>query len=284
MDHDLAAFYAEHGWCVTPTMLPLDLVDRARNLIENIESAERDGVIPESLTCFLSWRRGQPRPKHLNQYIMLQYRVIAALVTNPVLGEIAARLCGSEEVRIFNTALIVKDVGEDGEYAQVGWHCEIAYWPTCSSNRMLTAWIPLQDTTVELGTLTVVDRSHAWPDQGPVAELRRQQTFSSNNHRELAEHLTSAGLSYELVPLELKKGQVSFHHAYTLHGSSANAGSVPRIAISVHLQDGENSYRRAANEDGSPARYVNDRFVRRDPGGWPDYRDPEICPVVWSKR
>ncbi len=35
------------------------------------------------------------------------------------------------------------------------------------------------------------------------------------------------------VPVELNPGQVSFHHGYLLHASSANSSDTPRIALAV---------------------------------------------------
>ena len=43
-------------------------------------------------------------------------------------------------------------------------HADHAYWGTCSSQRLLTAWIPFHDVDEESGTLAVLDGSHRWPD------------------------------------------------------------------------------------------------------------------------
>ena len=281
---DAVSFYEANGWYITDRILPADLIARARDLVERIDYAERDGEIPARLKRLLAWQPGSPRSPWLNQYIALQYRVLADVSHHPALGEIAAKLSRSTEIRIFNTALIVKKPGLAQQYGRVGWHCDKAYWPTCSSERMLTAWVPLRDTSVEMGTLSVLSGSHRWPDRPDIAELRQAKTFTHPDHEELTARLRGHGARYEPVPIVLRAGQVSFHHCLTFHGSAPNVGSVPRSAISVHLQDDANLYRAARGSDGEPSSYVHDSFVRRRPTGEPDYRDPEICPLIWPGK
>jgi hypothetical protein len=280
---DPALFYAEHGWYHSAEILPDGLLDKVGDLVERLDPHDRDGEIPSRLRRFLKWDPEGERSPRLNQYIALQYRSVAELALHPVIGEIAAQLAGCDEIRLFNSSLIVKEPGDQGQFAQVGWHCDKAYWPTCSSHRMITAWIPLQDTTAEMGTLTVLDCSHEWPDRPDVAALRRCRSFISTDHDELRRRLESLGLPFKPTPMQLRRGQVSFHHPLIFHGSGVNRADRARIALSVHLQDGENHYEAGADEDGQPASYVHDAFVRRTPRGEPDYSDPAICPVVWRR-
>ena len=87
-------------------------------------------------------------------------------------------------------------------------------------------------------------------------------------------------MAIRLHEVQLRKGQVSFHHPLTFHGSGVNRTSTDRNAISVHFQDGDNRYQPATDADDTPASYVHDDFVRRTPDGAPDYADPDFCPVV----
>jgi hypothetical protein len=273
--------YREHGWYVADPVLPLDLVSSARDLIARITESPRDGAMPEALREFLRWEPPAPRPTRLNQYIAAQYSLIGTLALHEGIGRIAALLTGAREIRLFNSALIAKQPGPAARYATVGWHCDQAYWPTCSSRNMITAWIPLQDTSVESGTLTVLDGSHRWPETEQVRSFRRARSFGADVSGGL-DVLAHGGVEVSPVPLELKAGQVSFHHPLLLHGSGANQCGTDRFAISVHLQDETNRFTTEAAEDGTVPTYVHDRFVRRLPTGEPDYADPEICPLLWS--
>ncbi|MFF3751433.1 phytanoyl-CoA dioxygenase family protein [Streptomyces sp. NPDC002018] len=281
---EAVAFYRRHGWYATGTVLPEELLNRADEVLRDLDGDHRDIHIPQRLREFLAWPPGEPRPTRLNQYIALQYRAMADLASFPALAQIAALLSGSRRLRIFNTALIRKRPGAAEQYAQVGWHCDRAYWATCSSDRMTTAWVPLQDTTVSMGTLTVLSGSHSWPDTDEIRALRAAKTFITQDHDALwdrLESLRSKDVRVDVQRIELKRGQVSFHHPLTMHGSGANLAATARNAISIHYQDEANHYRAANDDDGTPAAYVHDQFVRPLPNGEPDYADPEICPLVW---
>ncbi len=282
-DAEAVAFYRRHGWYATGPILPPEVLDPAGEVLERLGTDRPDRRVPASLEGFLSWPAGEPRPTRLNQYIALQYRAVAELAAFPALARTAALLSENPELRIFNTALVRKRPGADQQYARVGWHCDLAYWRTCTSDRMITAWVPLQDTTVSMGTLTVADGSHRWPDTPDVRAVREARTFVTADHAGLEARLASLDVPFELHRIELKRGQVSFHHPLTLHGSGANLSDTPRNAISVHFQDGANRYRSATDPAGAPVDYVHDEFVRRTPNGEPDYADPEICPVVWPR-
>ncbi|MEU1122894.1 phytanoyl-CoA dioxygenase family protein [Streptomyces sp. NPDC005899] len=284
LDTEALTFYREHGWFATGTVLPEDLLDRAEEVVRGLDEDRRDLRVPQGLRDFLAWPPGMPRPTRLNQYIALQYQAISDLTSFPALARTAALLTGSSQLRIFNTALIRKRPGAARQYARVGWHCDRAYWATCSSPRMTTAWVPLQDTTVSMGTLAVMDASHAWPDTTDVRALRTAKTFITEDHDLLWDRidaLRSGAVSVDVRRIELRRGQVSFHHPLTLHGSGANLSEVSRNAISIHYQDAANHYVPAVETDGTPAEYVHDGFVGRLPNGEPDYADPEICPTVW---
>ena len=74
---------------------------------------------------------------------------------------------------------------------------------------------------------------------------------------------------------------MSFHHCRTYHGSGQNLADVPRRAVSMHLQDGENRYRPYRRPNGDPVVYNHDVLVRKNEAGQPDYTDPEFCPTLW---
>jgi ectoine hydroxylase-related dioxygenase (phytanoyl-CoA dioxygenase family) len=86
------------------------------------------------------------------------------------------------------------------------------------------------------------------------------------------------------VPITIPRGHLNFHHCRTYHGSGANVSDRPRRAISLHLQDGGNSYREFPLSDGTLAAYNHDAVVRRTPDGRPDYADPDFCPTLWADR
>ena len=80
----------------------------------------------------------------------------------------------------------------------------------------------------------------------------------------------------------LEKGQVSFHHCLTIHGSYPNRGEQPRIAFALYLQDYNNRYQVYRNQ-GKQVHHFLDNMCRKLANGNPDYSDPEIFPTLWSE-
>jgi hypothetical protein len=275
-DSDVA-FYREHGWYVTKKILPPELMDEAWAGVERHFKGERDAPLPVS-SGYSDWKPGDGDGIRNCEYVTLQNRQIRRLTAYPLLGAIAARLAGTPAVRLFDDQLIYKPPQAGGTRAVVGWHSDRAYWMTCSSENMLTAWIPFHDCPLEMGPLMVIDGSHRWPNAASIRKFNEQDLSA-------VERQVGAGpLPFKKVPILLERGQVSFHHCLAVHGSDENATTRPRVSLAVHLQDDENRYREYRNEQGVPWRLVNDRLCRRTIEGTPDYTDPSAFPEIWSDR
>ncbi len=106
-------------------------------------------------------------------------------------------------------------------------------------------------------------------------------SFHRRDREGLARHLRELGFEFKPVTIEMKRGQFSLHHCLTIHGSYANQSNRPRIALAVHLQDGENRYRPARRPDGRPGELFNDRICRRTGDGLPDYQTEAVFPRLW---
>lgn len=119
---------------------------------------------------------------------------------------------------------------------------------------------------------------------GPEAELdgdRGDRQVGGGEHdlgrRERA--LAAAGRRLTKVPATLRRGQVSFHHCRTIHGSGPNRSGQPRRSLAVHLQPDDNRFESAAPAAG----HRNDDLCRRTATGEPDYTDPELFPRLWPR-
>ena len=92
------AFYREHGWYVTPKILPPDLLDDAWRGVERHFAGERDVALPVS-GGFADWKPGDGDGIRNCEYVTLQNHQIRRLSAFPLLGAIAARLAGTRAVR-----------------------------------------------------------------------------------------------------------------------------------------------------------------------------------------
>jgi ectoine hydroxylase-related dioxygenase (phytanoyl-CoA dioxygenase family) len=287
LDNDLAglvtdddvASYEEHGWWISPKVIDTRLIEDALAGVEELHNGRRDRELPIDVEQHLAWKPGSSYTMRMHNYAALLNSAVYRLATQPVIGFMAARLARASAVRLFNTTIVDKPPRVEGAKNTVGWHADEAYWATCSSTRMLTAWIPLVPFTAQMGPLTVIDRSSTW--NGDLAEgLRKIRGFLTDDPADMEGRL-DASFAGEKVPMNMEISQVSFHHCMTFHGSPPNRGSRNRVSLTVHLQDNDNSWREVRQPDGTLASYRHDAWCRRDATGNPDYADPEICPQIW---
>lgn len=271
------AFYRENGYYISPKLFSDDEVDDAVYGSERFYAGERDFCLPNSVKPFEGWQPTNGEVARINDYVSLQNREISALALHPLIGAIAARLTGSSAIRLWHDQMIYKLVDRSEKKFNIGWHTDRSYWQTCTSTEMLTAWIPFQDCDESMGPLAVVAASHQWYGE------RRLRGFHSSDLATFEQQCDREGRAIVKVPLTLKKGQVSFHHCMAVHGSGPNQGSVPRLSISVHLQDDANRYRQVEDESGHLVWHRNDVLCRLI-DGQPDYTDPDFCPVLWAQN
>jgi len=269
------AFYQQHGWWISPPLLTEDEIDEARFGVERYYAGERDSQL--LLDVGTDWTETRGDGLRQNDYVSLQIEQLRTLAHHPLVAATAARLASTPNVRLFHDQLIYKPPHPNRTDTAVGWHTDIAYWKTSSSRNLITAWIPFQPVTAEMGPMTVLDGSHRWPGNEQLEFFHRSDLDA------VAAQIRTDGSQPQEVPLLLGAGQVSFHHCCTIHGSRPNHSNRPRLAIAVHMQDAENRYRAATNEEGNPLSHINDFLCRHGADDKPDYSDPAICPVLWSE-
>lgn len=271
-------FYEEHGYYIAPKVLPDDIIDMAVRGAYRHWAGDRDWEIPIEQAAYADWKPEDGEGIRNSECVALQTREIREFILYPIIGAIASRLTRDPVTRLWADALLMKPgATEEQQGPVVGWHTDRAYWMTCTSDKMLTAWVPFQDTPEEMGPVIYIDGSHKWADT--EAEFR---TFKEQSFREREQQFPGAdGQSLRRV-IPLKKGQLSFHNCRVVHGSEPNRTPTPRLAMAVHMQDGANRYRVYNNDQGIPWHIANDDLARKGPDGLPDYTDPGPFPVMWS--
>jgi ectoine hydroxylase-related dioxygenase (phytanoyl-CoA dioxygenase family) len=137
------------------------------------------------------------------------------------LARIATDLMGVTGVRIYHDQALYKEPG--GGFTP--WHADQYYWPV-SSNKIITAWVPLQDTPSEMGPLAFCEKSHRF-------QIGRDLEISDESELTLKAALNSFRM--EESPFEL--GEVSFHSGWTFHRAGANSTSSPREVMTVIYMD-----------------------------------------------
>lgn len=139
-------------------------------------------------------------------------------------------------VRFWHDQLFCKPAHHGGV---VAWHQDYSYWTRTQPMAHLTCWMALDDSTRDNGCLYYVPGSHKWnllPVTGLAGDMNEIMTVLDEEQKK----------SFRPVPIELKRGQCSFHHPLTVHGSYENRSDRPRRATLVNVfRDGVRS---ASNE------------------------------------
>ena len=273
-DQDVAK-YQERGYYLSPVILSDQQIDAA---VAGSERFYAGDVTDPGIEALERYRPTGTVPEGLrkNDYAAFFCPELAALTRQPILGAIAARLTGSPSIRLWHDQLLYKPTDRPEQRARVGWHTDRQYWLCCSSDAMLTAWIPFHDCDEEMGSIAFVEGSNRWTEQS------RGLNFFSHDLDAIEQGFASGGQPVIKTTMTFRKGQVSFHNCRTIHGSGPNLRRDPRRAIAVHLQDDSNRYREYMGDNGQLARHANNALCRQV-DGTPDYTDPTICPVLYRR-
>jgi ectoine hydroxylase-related dioxygenase (phytanoyl-CoA dioxygenase family) len=143
---------------------------------------------------------------------------------SPAVTVAAAQLLGGP-VRLWHDQLFCKPAQHGGV---VAWHQDYSYWTRTSPMAHLTCWIALDDSTRENGCLYYVPGSHNWnllPVTGLTGNMDDIMSVLSPEQK----------AAFHPVPIELKRGQCTFHHPLMVHGSYANRSDRQRRATVVNM-------------------------------------------------
>jgi ectoine hydroxylase-related dioxygenase (phytanoyl-CoA dioxygenase family) len=136
----------------------------------------------------------------------------------------ASQLLGGP-VRFWHDQLFCKPAHHGGI---VAWHQDYSYWTRTQPMAHLSCWIGLDDSTRENGCVYYVPGSHLW-SLLPITGL-------ANDMRAIESVLSEAQKSqFNPVPIELKKGECSFHQPLMVHGSYENKSDRPRRGAVLNI-------------------------------------------------
>jgi len=145
-----------------------------------------------------------------------------------------SQLMGADTVRVWHDQMQLKPARIGGPTI---WHQDHPYWPVIQPADLVSAWVALEDATVENGAMSMVRRSHTWGQyDGGTIGINAEYSPAYN-----PEFLPD-GETVEVVPCEVPAGGVVFHHCRTWHGAPANHSDRPRPAIAVHYMPGWTRY------------------------------------------
>jgi hypothetical protein len=156
-------------------------------------------------------------------------------VFNPVLARWATQLLGARQVRLLEDGAIYKEPKTGGS---LNWHQDYPYWPLAQPTAV-TAWIALDNVTIENGCVNMAVGSHLLGERLP-ADFGTGQAYMSDHRYQTVKPIDDPEkIGLQIEPVVLGPGEVSLHHALTWHGSGPNVSDRPRRAfVPRYVSDG----------------------------------------------
>lgn len=261
--------FERDGYWISPKLLSDDQIERLRKAHDRIWAADYDG---DGFPMNYYWPPKDPdKIRKLDNAWWINDEV-RKTVTDPLMGEWAADLMETDEVRLWHDQVIYKPGIGDKESAlgNVGWHQDYGYWKASDTSNMITVWIALQDTDLTNGGMMTILGSHKW------GLIEGSDTFFDQNMGALKDKYAADGRTWVEEPCILKAGQASFHHALTFHGSGPNRTLDPRLSVVAHLMPKGTAYRAGVQ------RHDNFRLLGPRPHNGQLF-DNHYFPLVYSK-
>lgn len=143
------------------------------------------------------------------------------LVRDRRLTDAVAAVLG-EDLLVLSADLFVKPAGST---RRITWHQDVNFWQLEPLD-VLTAWVAFTPATAHNGCVRYVAGGH----HGRVEHVERPDP---DNMLSRGQEVAVAVDESDAVDVELRPGQVSFHHALTPHASGPNLTDAPRIGFAV---------------------------------------------------
>ncbi len=150
---------------------------------------------------------------------------VRPLTFHPRIAETAARLLGVDAVRLWHDQALYKEAGG----RETDPHQDQPYWPIVEPDT-ITAWIPLDGSTLANGAMGYLPGSHR------LGLREFVDIFSGAGEDPLARRELEG---MEPVWVEVPAGAVAYHHGLTFHLAGPNTtGTVRRVHTAIYFADG----------------------------------------------
>ena len=149
--------------------------------------------------------------------------LVKSLVFNKRIAKIASDLMQVDGVRLYHDQALFKEPGG----GITPWHADQFYWPL-TSDKTITAWIPLQDTPLEMGPLEFSAKSQN-------IKKGRDLAISDESEIKIDKHLKITDFKHVIEPFEI--GEISFHSGWVFHRAGANHTDHTRKVMTIIYMD-----------------------------------------------
>ena len=196
--------------------------------------------------------------------LWLQDETIKEFVFSKRLAKIAAELMQTNGVRMYHDQALYKEGGG----GITPWHADQYYWPL-STDKTITAWIPLQAVPLEMGPLEFSAGSH-------VIVEGRELAIGDESEVLIQKKLRVTDFKHVIEPFDL--GEVSFHSGWVFHRAGANQTNDMRKVMTVIYMDKDMILQKPENDN-----QVNDWNTWCPGTTIGEVINSPINPVLWAK-
>ena len=242
-DDDVAAFWRDGVVCLRQVM-PAEWLDR---MVEPLERALTSAATTD-LSAFgdeLEANAGAVRvvdeSVHASSATRGHFKAgtdhwceqpeFLTFATESPLGEIVAQLLGSSQVWLYEDSVLVKEPGTEEKTA---FHQDMAYFHL-AGELVCTTWVPLDPVTAENGAVRFVAGSHRDRTRYKPNLFVTRMALPDTEGEDVPDYDAAlfAGEA-RIVSFDTEPGDITVHHARTIHGGHANRSATQRRrAISV---------------------------------------------------
>jgi len=192
-------------------LLDTQQVDHVLNQLQQVETGFRSTKLTKNVSQYL----------RINAQVLFPF--VYAIARLPKLLDRVESILGPN-IMIYSAELFIK---EPNTPKIVSWHQDLTYWGLGETDEELTAWVALSDVNVKSGCMRFVPGSHK---QGIVPH---RDTFDEHNLLSRGQEIVVEIDENDSVNVELKPGQLSFHHGRMFHASGPNQSDNRRIGVAI---------------------------------------------------
>lgn len=226
---DQIDFFRENGFIKIKSVLSPETIEAMDAVIsaevdrlntQHLEMKDRDTYGKAFLQIMNIWRNSD---------------LVKQIVFSKRLAKIAADLLEVEGVRLYHDQALYKEPGG----GHTPWHADQYYWPVASP-KTVTAWIPLQETTFELGPLEFSAKSFE------IVEGRNKE-IGDESQAILEDILKKSGFNHVVEPFDL--GEISFHMGWLYHRAGPNTTDKMRKVMTMIYLDKDMTLKAPENKN-----------------------------------
>ena len=225
-------FFNKNGFVIFENVLNKNELNKVRKKYKKIFKGHYEtGVVPDKI----KWVYGRDKnniPRSVCNAWKSDYDV-ARVVLSKKIGQLVASLQNWNSTRLNQDSLIWVVPGA----GSVAFHQDNPYQDWHTPGKVITAWIPLENTSKEGATLEYLIGSHK---NGTTKRLNK--FFTNKSYRSISKKLLSNADKFGRHYVIAKKGSVVFHHGDMWHGSGFNKTKQDRITLSIHFMNGNSKF------------------------------------------